>query len=118
MTQSYSTDKLDKSNIERTANGASASDATQVPVPSETLIEHFEVLLEAVAVRLARAANSVSQNTNETGPEAALRSLRETVGECVEALEQLHATQRCVRRLKDRSGALIETRRCLRSVGS
>ena len=93
MTQSSSSDKLVKCSVDRVANAASASDPPSPPIPTDAAIEYFDVLLGAVVARLRFAAQDGRTDANATSPKVALQRLRTTVMECVEALEQLQATQ-------------------------
>lgn len=104
MTQTFSSDQLaNYPSSMRTARhnaiAMSASDSPNANVPTGAEIEHFDVLLEAVVERLEHAADGLCTDANWTTPEQTLACLRSTVLECVEALEQLQATQRHVRSL-------------------
>ena len=94
MTQSSSSDKLVKCSVDRVAGAASASDPPSPPIPSDAAIEHFALLFAAVVERLKCAARCGCTEPTVTPPNVALQRLRTTVMECVEALEQLQATQR------------------------
>lgn len=83
--------------VDCVANAASASDPPSLAIPSDAAIEHFDLLLGAVALRLQFAAQCGGAEPTVTPPKVALQRLRATVMECVEALEQLQATQRYLR---------------------
>lgn len=83
--------------VDRAANAAAASDPPSLPIPTDAAIEHFDVLLGAVVARLRFAAQDGRTDANSTSPKVALQRLRTTVMECVDALEQLQATQRYLR---------------------
>ena len=97
MTQSSSSDKFGKFSVARVADAASASDPLSLPIPSDAAIEHFALLFAAVVERLKGAARCGCTEPTVTPPNVALQRLRTTVMECVEALEQLQATQRYLR---------------------
>ena len=97
MTQSSSSDKLVRCSVDRVAHAATASDPLSLAIPTDAAIEHFDVLLGAVVARLGFAVQDGRADANATSPKVALQRLRTTVMECVEALEQLQATQRYLR---------------------
>ena len=97
MTQSSSSDKFVKFSVDRVAGAASASDPSSLPIPSDAAIEHFALLFAAVVERLKGAARCGCTEPTATPPSVALQRLRTTVMECVEALEQLQATQQYLR---------------------
>ena len=78
-------------------------------IPADAMLEYFDVLLGAVAVRLGLAAEHARTEKVATTPEAALQRLRHTVLECVEALEQLQATQQRAHAVGDGSDAQAAT---------
>ena len=112
MTQSSPTDEFVKPN-DYTAGLVPASDPPQSHGPTDAAIEHFDVLLGAVTERLELAVAAASDDPRAlaaaASPEEALRRLRMTVVECVEALHQLQATQRYLRAWGDGSGARLQT---------
>ena len=83
-----------KCSVDRVADAASASDPPSPPIPTDAAIEHFALLFAAVVERLKGAARYGCTEPTVTPPSVALQRLRTTVMECVEALEQLQATQR------------------------
>lgn len=101
MNTSFSSAKVVNLKFDQYADGnaskASASDPPQRLVPSDAAIEHFDVLLGAVATRLGLAVGDARTEAMAITPEVALQRLRTTVLECAEALEQLQATQRYLR---------------------
>ena len=105
MTQSCSSGKFVKPDLDddadRNAGAASALEPPNPYIPSDAAIEHFDVLLGAVSARLRLAVEDARAEAIATTPGEVLRRLRATVLECVEALEQLQATQRKARRLAD-----------------
>ncbi len=109
MTQSSFSHKFDKRHLIRdadnTANAVSASDPPTLWIPSDAAIEHFDVLLGAVGARLRQAVEDARIEAINTSKERALQRLREVVLDCVEALEQLQATQEHLRSVGDESGA-------------
>jgi len=78
-------------------DGAARSAPSPLGHPPDAATRYFGLLLDAVTVRLQRAADAAHAESMATSSEAALHRFRLTVVECVEALEQLHATQRNVR---------------------
>lgn len=118
MSQSFSLYKFVRPHsdrgVDRSAGGKgntlSACESPKSRIPTRAEIEHFDVLLAAVAIRLTRACSEERMNADGATPEEALQRLRATVLECAEALQQLQATQRYLRRESDGSGAPAETR--------
>ena len=114
MTQSSFSHKFGKPHLVRDADhnalAVSASDPPTLCIPSDAAIEHFDVLLGAVGTRLRQAVADAQTEAINTSEEQALQRLRVIVIECVEALEQLQATQRYVRSVGDGSGAMQATR--------
>jgi hypothetical protein len=100
--------------VDRCAGGkvtaVSAYESARPSIPTRAEIEHFDVLLAAVAIRLARACDDERTGTNGAAPGEALQRLRATVLECVAALEQLQATQRYVRGESEEAGAQADMR--------
>ena len=113
MTQSFFIDEFVKPKLNDTAGLASASEHPQSHEPSEAAIEHFDVLLGAVTERLKLAVDAARDDASAqaatAAPEQASRQLRMTVLECIEALQQLQATQRYLRALADELGAPLRT---------
>lgn len=118
MSQSFSLYKFERPHLDYDADCNAAGKAKAVSpfnslqpgIPTEAAIKHFDVLLEAVAVRLTLASGDARTEAIITTPEEALQRLRATVLQCVEALEQLQATQRYLRGASDGPGARAETR--------
>ena len=118
MTQSFSLYKFERPYLDRDADcnaggkakAVSPFHSLQPGIPSEAAIEHFDVLLEAVAVRLTLASGDARTEAIITTPEEALQRLRATVVQCVEALEQLQATQRYLRGTNQRLEAQAQAR--------
>ena len=114
MTQSSSSHKFGEPHLVRdadhTANALSASDPPTLWIPSDAAIEHFDVLLGAVGARLRQAVADARTEAINTSEARALQRLRVVVIECVEALEQLQATQQYLRSVGDGSGAMQATR--------
>ena len=114
MTQSSFSHKFGKPHLvcdaDHTAHATSASDPPTLWIPSDAAIEHFDVLLGAVGARLRQAVADARTEAINTGEARALQRLRVVVIECVEALEQLQATQQYLRSVGDGSGAMQATR--------
>ncbi len=113
MTQSSFSHNLAKPHLVRdadhTASAVSASDPP-LSIPSDAATEHFDVLLGAVGARLWQAVEDARTEAINSSEERALQRLRVVVIECVEALEQLQATQRHLRSVGDGAGAMQATR--------
>ena len=75
----------------------------------DAVIEHFDVLFGAVAARLRLAAENACTGVLASPPDEPLQRLQATVLECVEALEQLQATQRHARISGDELQVRVET---------
>ena len=114
MTQSSASDKFGTPHLVRAADPVAHAAAAYEPpnpfIPSDAAIEHFDVLLGAVGARLRQAVADARTEAINTSKARALQRLQGVVIDCVEALEQLQATQQYLRSVGDGSGATSVSR--------
>lgn len=69
-----------------------ARNIDQTGVSTAAEVEHWDILFSAILARLGHAADALSESRRLDAESVA--QMQATVQECIEALEQLHATKR------------------------